>query len=209
MQSAIRSGDYKLYKNHVKGNYELYRLYKNGKRADLEERFDIAAKSPKIVKDLSTKLEKYLKDYNAKFPYKDPSKTKEASEKQNIAAIPVVVTDIFDAKTNKLSVTLEKGKSNVIESYVLIKIGDPATVDKNGRVRKRSKHGATYIEIPVESNKNGLEYTATIPKDALECVIVLIDENRYMVEGKLHQLEESKSPVKKNKNKKKKIRRTN
>lgn len=204
MQSAIRSGDYKLYKNHVKGNYELYRLYKNGKRADLEEKFDIAAKSPKIVKDLSTRLEQYLKDYNAKFPYKDPLKTKEVSEKQNIASIPVVIKDSFDSKTNKLSVTLEKGKSNVIESYALIKIGDPARFDKNGKVIKRTKHGATYIEIPVDSDKNGLEYTATIPKEALECGIILIDENRYMVKSKFYHLEESKTSPQKNKK-----RRTN
>jgi hypothetical protein len=188
MQSAIRSGDYKLYKNHVKGNYELYRLYEDRKRADLEEKHDIASKSPEVVKELSGKLEKYLKDYDAKFPYKSPSKTKEASEKQNVAAILVVASDAFDAKTRKLSVSLEKGKTNVIESYALVKIGDPAKVDKNGKKRKLGKHGATYIKVPVESNKNGLEYTLTVPKEALESGIIFIDENRYMVKSKFHKI---------------------
>ena len=73
-QSAIRSGDYKLYKNFNSGKYVLHRLYKDGKRHDLEEQNDIAAESPEIVKDLSAKLEKYLKDYDAKLPYKDTSK---------------------------------------------------------------------------------------------------------------------------------------
>ena len=188
MQSAIRAGDYKLYKNHVKGNYELYRLYKDGKRADLEEKFDVAATSPKIVKDLSARLEQYLKDYDAKLPYKSAVKTKDASEKQNIAAIPVIDSDDFDKETNKLSVTLAKRKSTIIESYALIKIGDPARVDKKGRKKKRGKHGATYIKIPVTSSENQLEYTAAIPKDALECGIVLIDENRYMVKSKFHKI---------------------
>ena len=65
-QSAIRSGDYKLYKNFNSGKYVLHRLYKDGKRHDLEEQHDIAGESPEILKDLSAKLEKYLKDYNAK-----------------------------------------------------------------------------------------------------------------------------------------------
>jgi len=76
MQSAIRSGDYKLYKNLTKGNYELYRLYKDGKRADLEEKHDIAKQNPEVVKELSERLEKYLKDYDAKLPYKSPLKSK-------------------------------------------------------------------------------------------------------------------------------------
>ena len=48
----------------------MHRLYKDGKRYDLEEQNDIAAESPEIVKDLSAKLEKYLKDYDAKLPTK-------------------------------------------------------------------------------------------------------------------------------------------
>ncbi|MDN3663901.1 sulfatase [Algibacter miyuki] len=188
MQSAIRAGDYKLYKNHVEGNYELYRLYKDGKRADLEEKHDIALEAPKVTKDLSSKLEKHLKDYDAKFPYKSPLKTKDASEKEHVAAVPVVTGDTFDTKTRTLAVTLANGKSNIIESYALIKIGDPATFDKQGNKRKLGKHGATYIKVPVDSSKNQLEYTLTVPEDALECGVVLIDENRFMVKSKFHKI---------------------
>ncbi|MCK0157300.1 sulfatase [Cellulophaga sp. F20128] len=188
MQSAIRAGDFKLYKNHLKGNYELYQLYNNGKRVDLEEKFDIASKSPEVVKALSEKLEKYLKDYDAKLPYKDPLKTKDASEKQNIASIPIVEIDSFDSKTNKLSVTLVNGKTDVTESYALIKIGDPPSFDKNGTKRKLGKHGTTYIKVPVESSENGLAYTVSVPKEALECGIILIDKNKFIVKSKFHKI---------------------
>jgi arylsulfatase A-like enzyme len=187
MQSAIRHGDYKLYKNHIKGDYELYRLYNDGERADLEEVHDIADKSPEVLKDLAARLEKYLADNNAQYPYKNPSKFKE-EERQNVASIPVIISNSFDADSRKASITLEKGKSKVIESYVLIKIANKAKVKKNGKKRKQNKHSSTYIKIPVESN-NKLNYTITIPKEAKEYGIILIDENRFMVQGEFHEIE--------------------
>ncbi|MBP0905421.1 sulfatase [Mariniflexile gromovii] len=187
MQSAIRSGDFKLYKDLTTGEYELYRLYQNGKRADLEEKHNVAKQNPKVVKDLASKLEKYLKDYDAKYPYKSPSKTKDASEKQNIAAIPVIANTTFNDKTRKFSVTLESGKSEVIESYALIQIGDPVRVDKNGKNRKRSKHSTTYIKLPITKSKNNLEYSLTVPKEALEYGLIFIDAHRYMVKSEFHK----------------------
>lgn len=187
-QSAIRSGDYKLYKNLLKGDYELYRLYKNGKRADIEEQYDIAAKFPKVVKDLSKTLEKYLKDYDAKFPYKSIANTKEASEKENIAAVPKIISDSFDKKSRKVSIQLEKGKTNVIESYALVKIGDPVIVNKNGKKVKQKKHATTYIKIAIDVCKNNLEYVFIVPKDAIEYGVILIDENRYMIKGEFHKV---------------------
>jgi len=188
MQSAIRHGDYKLYKNHIKGNYELYRLYKDGKRADLEEMHDITATSAKIVNDLSKRLEKYLKDYDAKYPYKSSIKSKRGEQLENADAIPVVLVDSFDNKSRKVAVKLEKGKSKVIESYALIKIANKAQVKKNGKKRKQNKHSSTYIKIPVESS-NKLNYTITIPEEAKEYGIILIDENRFMVKGEFHKIE--------------------
>ncbi|WP_299668797.1 sulfatase [uncultured Polaribacter sp.] len=180
MQSAIRTKDYKLYKNLTKGDYELYRLYKDGERADLEEQYNIAVENPEVVKDLSTRLEKYLKDYDAKFPYKNPL----ASENDAVASIPVIVNDAFDAKTRKFSVNLEAGKSNIIESYALIKIGDPVKASKNGKKRRTR---TTYIKVPVNSSKNNLEHTVIVPKDALEYGVVLVDENRHMVQSKFYK----------------------
>jgi hypothetical protein len=188
----------------LKGDYELYRLYKNGKRADIEEQFNIAKQSPEIVKDLAIKLEKYLKEYDAKFPYKSIANTKDASEKENIAAVPTIIGDTFDKKSRKVSIQLEKRKTNVIESYALIKIADEVKVKKNGKKGKLGKHSTTYIKIPVDVSKNNLEYSFIVPKEAIEYGIILIDANRYMVKGEFHNLTSSKTAEKEKKGKKRK-----
>ncbi len=200
-QSAIRSGDYKLYKNFITGNYVLHRLYKNGKRFDLEEQNDIAAESPEIVKKLATKLEKYLKEYDAKLPYKDPSKF----NNEEVTSIPVIANDVFDAESRKVSIQLEKGKSKVIEGYALIKISDKPS----GKGRKKLK--TTYIEVPLEASKDKLEYTFNVPKDTHEYGVIFIDENRFMVKSKFHELIKTpkKGKKKKKKNNKKKKKKKN
>lgn len=191
-QSAIRSGDYKLYKSIKTDSYVLYRLYKNGKRHDLEEKHDIAKQEPKVVKELSEKLEKYITDSNGELPYKDPLKFK--NETENIAALPSILTDVFDASSRKVSIQLEKGKSKVEKAYVLIKIGNPIKASKKGKKGKKGKkvkekkHSTTYIKIPVDSSKNKLEYTVTLPKEAREYIFIATDENRFMVKGKLHKI---------------------
>ena len=184
-----------MYKNFNSGKYVLHRLYKDGKRYDLEEQHDIAAESPEIVKKLAAKLEKYLKDYDAKLPYKDPSKFK---NEEDAAAIPVIVNDVFDANSRTVSIQLEKGKSNVIESYALIKISD-----KPSATGKKKLH-TTYIKVPLESSKDKLEYTFNVPKDVHECGVIFIDENRFMVKSKFHELIKAPKKGKKKKGKKKK-----
>ena len=184
-QSAIRSGDFKLYKNYLSGDYLLYRLYKNGKRHDLEEMHNIAKQEPEVVKELSQRLEKYLKDYDAKYPYKDPTRFKDEKHKQQVASIPTIVSDAFDSKSRQVSVVLEEGKNNVIESYALVKISDKATANKKG---KKSKVKSTYIKIPVDVADNKLDYTFTVPKEAQEYGLILIDENRFMIKSKFHKL---------------------
>ncbi|RCW92141.1 sulfatase [Winogradskyella arenosi] len=176
-QSAIRSGDYKLYKNFNSGKYVLHRLYKNGKRNDLEEKYDLAEQEPQIVNDLATKLEKYLKDYDAKLPYKNPLKFKNAN------SIPTIISDSFDEKSRTVSIALEAGKSKVIESFALIKISD----QPNGK-GKRKKIKSTYIKVPVKVSSNALEYSFTIPQEAKEYGFILIDENRFMVKSKFHTI---------------------
>jgi hypothetical protein len=188
MQSALRHGDYKLYKNLIPNTYELYRLYKNGKREDLEEKFDIASKSPEVVKDLSARLEKYLQNYGAQLPYKNPLKFKSEGDNVNVASVPVIDSDSFDASSHKVSIKLKKGNSKVIECYVLVKIVDKVRVKKNGKKRKQGKHSKTYIKVPAESSENNLEYTFNIPKEATEYGVLLIDENRFMVKGEFHEI---------------------
>jgi len=188
MQSAIRKGDYKLYKNLIPGTYELYRLYNNGEREDLEEMHDIADKSPEVVKELSARLEKYLTDYNAQFPYKDPSKFKSEGDSENVASIPVIINDSFDPDSRYASITLEKAKTNVIEAYALVKIANKLKKKKNGKKGKYGKHDTTFIKVPLTSSKNNLEYTFSVPEGVIEYGIILIDENRFMVQGEFHKI---------------------
>jgi hypothetical protein len=193
-----------LYKNFITGNYVLHRLYKNGKRYDLEEKYDLAKKEPNVVKVLSKKLENYLKDYDADLPYKEPSRFKNESD---VAFIPVITNDYFDAETRKVSIQLNKGKSKVFESYALVKIADKAKKTKKGNKKtkkkvKKKKVKSTYIKVPVEASSNRLNYTFTVPKEAQEFGIILIDENRFMVKGKFHKLTSSETPKKEKRRKK-------
>jgi len=185
MQSAIRSGDYKLYKNLIGGSYELYRLYKDGNRDDLEEKYDLAEQNPKIVKDLSTRLEKYLQDYNAQYPYKNPLETENYLGKEKVIFVPKITKDQLDTETNKATVKLEKGKSNIIEAYALIKIEDDIKGKSN---EKAAKGKSTYIRVSVDCNIKELTFSFTIPKKAKEYIFILIDENRFMIKGKRHKI---------------------
>ena len=177
MQSAIRSGDYKLYKDLTTGTYELYRLYKDGKRADLEEKHDIAKQEVAVTKALSTKLEKYLKDNNAQYPYINPAEKKvDYIGKEKAVYAPTIISDVYDVKSQKAVVTLGKGKSKIIEGYALIKVQDG---------KKKGKHASTYLKIPVQTSADGLTFTLNVPSEAKEFVFMLVDENRFLVKSKL------------------------
>ena len=197
-QSAIRSGDYKLYKNFNSGKYVLHRLYKDGKRHDLEEQHDIAEESPEILKDLSEKLEKYLKDYDAKLPAKNIVGVKDPADKEKLAFIPVVKTDTYDAESRTISIELEEGKSKVVECYALIRIG------KENIKRGKKSIATTYIETPLESSKDKLSYTVKVPEGVYECGVIFVDENRFMVKSNFHELIKVPERTKRTKKKKKK-----
>ncbi len=187
MQSAIRSGDYKLYKNHVDGSYELYRLYKDGKRADLEEKFDISKESVKVTEALSERLEKYLKDYNAEYPYKNPLEKADYIGKENAVYVPKITHDYFDSKTNNATIQLEQGKAKINNGYALIKVQDEIKGKSNG---KKGKTRSTYLKLPIDTSTDGLTYSFKVPKNAVDYIIILIDENQFMIKSKLNKANE-------------------
>jgi arylsulfatase A-like enzyme len=63
MGSIIRSGEYKLIKQHDTGKIELYNL-----AADLSETRDLASALPETTSRLSAKLDAWLKETNAALP---------------------------------------------------------------------------------------------------------------------------------------------
>ena len=93
----------------------------------------------------------------------------------------------------------------MIEGYALIKISDKPS----GKGRKKLK--TTYIEVPLEASKDKLEYTFNVPKDTHEYGVIFIDENRFMVKSKFHELIKTpkKGKKKKKKNNKKKKKKKN
>ncbi|MDO5969592.1 sulfatase [Flavivirga aquimarina] len=187
MQSAIRSGDYKLYKNLIDGSYELYRLYKDGKRYDLEEKNDISKQDTQVTQNLSAKLEKYLKDYKAQYPYKNPLEKKDYLGKENAIYVPKIIKDVFDSKTNRATVELERGKSKINDGYALIKVQDKIRKKSN---EKKAKTKSTYLKIPINTNEAGLSFSFKVPKEAKEYCIVLIDENQFIIKSKLNNINE-------------------
>jgi len=74
MQSALRQGDYKLYKNLVDGSYELYRLYDGLATVDIEEFHDIAGEveNADILADMTEKLEAHLVKNDVELPSFNP-----------------------------------------------------------------------------------------------------------------------------------------
>jgi arylsulfatase A-like enzyme len=66
--SVIRTGDWKLIRWYEDNKLELFNL-----KEDVAEQRDLAQDLPEKVRELEIKLDKWLKDTNAKFPIKNPN----------------------------------------------------------------------------------------------------------------------------------------
>lgn len=69
LASAIREGSYKLIKYYDDGSLELYDLSK-----DISEKQNLAAKSPEIAARLAAKLDRWLRETDARLPVKATAK---------------------------------------------------------------------------------------------------------------------------------------
>lgn len=67
--SAIREGDYKLIKNYDDDSLELYDL-----RSDIGEKHNLVSQSPELAKRLADKLDRWLRESDARLPVKTPGK---------------------------------------------------------------------------------------------------------------------------------------
>jgi arylsulfatase A-like enzyme len=66
--SIVRAGDWKLIKRYEGKTFELFNL-----KDDLSEENDLSEKMPEKVKELDTKLSKWLQTSNARLPRPNPS----------------------------------------------------------------------------------------------------------------------------------------
>ncbi len=177
MASAIREGDFKLSKHYIDNSYSLYRLYKDGKRFDLEEAHNLATlpEYAHIVKDLSAKLDKLLIENNAIYPNLNPENSNNPETRKSV---PVIASNTFDKKNRVAKISLAEGKTELREAYLLVEIAKTKGSDKR---EKRGKLVVTYKKVPVKINHKDMTVTGQIPEDNDAYVFMLIDENNFVV----------------------------
>jgi hypothetical protein len=169
MKAAIREGDFKLYKKYTDGGVELYRLYRNGKRADIEEKRDLANQPEygPVVERLSAHLEADLKANNAKGPYLNP-----ASSNKSLPAAEISSVD-FAPATRKATLTLAKGSTGIREAPIIYR-SVAAGTHKPGAVE-------SGVRFPASISEDGRVVTADVPAEVAVFCFLIIDENNYQI----------------------------
>ena len=170
--SAIRSGNYKLYKIYVDGGYyQAYKLYNDdGSDNDIEEMFDVIDTMPVALKnEMILKLNTLLTDNNARLPLFNPDYNGDPLENQDI--VPSVVSTVFDQDTGVATATLSTNAGDaVIETAYLLY-----------RIEEEDSSEEEWFEISATINGNVI--TADVPEVATGVVFTLVDENNFLVKS--------------------------
>ncbi|MGJ8641997.1 MAG: sulfatase [Luteolibacter sp.] len=175
MKSAIRSGDFKLYKCYGTDDYEMYRIYQDGKRNDFEEVNDLA-KNPEFASELehlSGLLDAALAEDNAELPYLNPN----YSEKTEPAA--AVGKGSFKAETRKARVSIESDGPVVKEAWVIY-CDAKAEKEKRGSAKPVTEEFIRGMRMPATLSADGIKVSATIPESIEAYCFMLIDANGFM-----------------------------
>ncbi len=177
MRGAIREGDFKLHKFYLDNSYSLYRLYKDGKRFDIEEKTDLAAlpEYAEVVSRLSSNLNALLIENNAVFPTLNPK------HKSNIAAralTPKIKSNKFSDAERIAEITLAAGNTKLKAAYLLVEVTNPRF---STGVPKRKRMTTSYEKLSVKINHKTLTVSGHVPKESDTYVFVLIDENNFSV----------------------------
>ena len=170
--SAIRSGNYKLYKIYVDGGYyQAYKLYNDdGSDNDIEEMFDVIDTMDATLKnEMIQKLETLLTDNNARFPVFNPDYNGDPLENQDI--VPSVVSTVFDQDTGVATATLTTNAGDAIieTAYLLYRIEEVDSSEEE------------WFEISATINGNVI--TADVPEVATGVIFTLVDENNFLVKS--------------------------
>lgn len=166
-QSTIRTGDFKLIKNHdtarVRPALELYRLVdtKEGKstRVDIEEAKNLATKMPEKVAELNARLSDILAEMKASYPYWNPDFKNDLPNKNKV---PAITGHKVDGQT--VEATYKEKGSRVVRADAIY--CTKSSGDEWFRVIGEAHNGTAKI---------------TLPADATACYINLIDENNFLV----------------------------
>ena len=185
MQSALRDGDFKLYKNHLDGSYELYRLYTGEKRNDFEEKINLAGKIEysETLTHLIQKLEIQLTANNAQYPHFNATYQ---GDLPGIKEVPKVIANKVDKKKRIATIKVEAGHAAIKQAYALGEVLDRklSIDDKPGKVM------TTYEKLPAYISEDGLSVSAYIPEQYSQYLMVVIDSNNFLVKSDKYFIEE-------------------
>lgn len=177
MKSAIRSGDFKLYKRYLTNDYELYQLQKNGQRNDYEEANDLA-KNPEyssVVERLSAMLDAELEANHAEGPYLNPAFS------GNKAPSATVAQSKYDRVSRQATLSVERSGPAIQKAFVIYR------PEKEGGKHRHKE----MVSKPEDAKLPGMREFAAISADGY-CVsaeipasipayrFVIIDANGYM-----------------------------
>ncbi len=179
MKSAIREGDFKLYKFQTSGKYELYRLYENKKRADLEEKTNLAdnAQFAPVVKRLANRLEESLKKNQAQGPYLNPDYS------PKIKPSAVIVESTFNQTDRIATLKLDPKGTQVQQAYIIYR--KHADTESNSDL-------PLGFKLPTVIDASGYSISAEVPAGISAYLFILVDKNNFQLFSKEMISEQSK-----------------
>lgn len=94
LESTLRIGDYKLIRKYdhinnpsVKSELELFHLYDDDQRVDIEESKNLADQMPEIASQMNGRLTEVLTEMNASYPYYNPDYPKPLPNEELVCSV--------------------------------------------------------------------------------------------------------------------------
>lgn len=170
-QSTMRSGDFKLIKNHDRSRpsfpeFELYRLYRteNGtaERVDIEEAENLAATMPDKVAELDEHLMAALSEMKASYPHYNPDFSGELPGKEKVPSVTG-----HRRKGRHVELDYAENGARVARADIIY-------TTNGGEVSEEWFRAAAAAP-------GGGKVTGELPPDATHYFVNLIDENNFLL----------------------------
>lgn len=180
-QSTIRTGDFKLIRNYDTESkkapaLELYRLVdtKDGKsaRVDIEEAKNLAAEQPEKAAEMNARLTEILTEMKASLPYWNPNCKFPVPNNEKV---PSVTGHTVDGQT--VTATYEENGARVVRADAIYTTKDS---------------GGEWFRMIGEVNAGVAKLS--LPPEATQTFINLIDENNFLVSYPQASVAEPKGP---------------
>jgi arylsulfatase A-like enzyme len=182
MKSAIRSGDFKLYKRYLTNDYELYQLEKDGQRNDYEEVNDLA-QNPEyrsVVERLSAMLEAELEANHAEGPYLNPAYS------GNKAPSAIVAQSKYDRGSRRATLSVKRSGPAIQKAFVIYRR------EQEGGKRRHKEMVSEPDDAKLPGMRelavisaDGYSVSAEIPASIPAYCFAIIDTNGYMQYSKI------------------------